>query len=395
MHAELEALRRSGALSPHINSHRALVTSLIVNVTTECNLRCQYCFQQGLWPEEASIPLAIYEQALELVLKQEGLKSLTVTLFGGEPTLKPGLIGDMIHVTRDQCLQNRVQPQVDLFTNGSGVDKELLTSLEQVNGRVLLSWDAAGPENDEVRTGTISSLEAVHNALGYLERSPLLKRTLVRCTLTSANVNHLPALVREATARRIRHIVANPVCLAPGHPLALSTHDYQTLESALGQIAPLFVERMRKRRPFSLNLLSYPLAELLRSGVTLNRCGAGRHTIALHTDGAFYPCHYFLGKPGWSIGSALDGALPTFEFEVKYTGPCEACWVESFCSQRCPYCQEYLGTEILPDSPACRLNRLCHSMALSILDDLYGATAYPYERQWLHEDRSSSNEGAS
>jgi uncharacterized protein len=70
-------------------------------------------------------------------------------------------------------------------------------------------------------------------------------------------------------------------------------------------------------------------------------CGAGCEYVAVTPDGDLYPCHQFVGKEEYRMGSVLDGEFrtdiaDTFAGLNIYTREdCQTCWARFYCSGGC------------------------------------------------------------
>src|SRR3954462_6525564 len=102
-----------------------IATDLRVSLTDRCNLRCTYCMpeeelqwlpQPGLLPDDEIVRL------IDIAVTSLGIREVRFT--GGEPLLRPGLVGI---VERVAALEPR--PQMSLTTNGIGL-KRTATALK-------------------------------------------------------------------------------------------------------------------------------------------------------------------------------------------------------------------------------------------------------------------------
>ncbi|QOV41579.1 GTP 3',8-cyclase MoaA [Streptomyces ferrugineus] len=129
---------------PHvlIDTHGRVATDLRVSLTDRCNLRCTYCMpEEGLrWL--AKPDLLTDDEIVRLVGIAVGALGVTEVRFtGGEPLLRPGLVGI---VERVAALDPR--PRMSLTTNGIGL-KHTATALKAAGlDRVNVSLDTLRPE---------------------------------------------------------------------------------------------------------------------------------------------------------------------------------------------------------------------------------------------------------
>ncbi|MDX3613198.1 GTP 3',8-cyclase MoaA [Streptomyces europaeiscabiei] len=125
-----------------IDTHGRVATDLRVSLTDRCNLRCSYCMpEQGLrWlakPDLLSDDEIV--RLIDIAVTSLGIEEVRFT--GGEPLLRPGLVGI---VERIAALGPR--PRMSLTTNGIGL-KRTATALKAAGlDRVNVSLDTLRPD---------------------------------------------------------------------------------------------------------------------------------------------------------------------------------------------------------------------------------------------------------
>ncbi|MFD3379317.1 MULTISPECIES: GTP 3',8-cyclase MoaA [unclassified Streptomyces] len=125
-----------------IDTYGRVATDLRVSLTDRCNLRCTYCMpEEGLqWLAKPDL-LTDDEivRLIDLAVTRLGITEVRFT--GGEPLLRPGLVGI---VERVAALDPR--PQMSLTTNGIGL-KRTATALKAAGlDRVNVSLDTLRPD---------------------------------------------------------------------------------------------------------------------------------------------------------------------------------------------------------------------------------------------------------
>ncbi len=116
-------------------------TDLRVSLTDRCNLRCTYCMpEQGLaWlPRPALLTDAEVTRLVRVAVQRLGVTEIRFT--GGEPLLRPGLVGI---VEAAAGLQPR--PVLSLTTNGIGLDRLARKLADAGLDRVNVSLDTLSP----------------------------------------------------------------------------------------------------------------------------------------------------------------------------------------------------------------------------------------------------------
>jgi len=119
-----------------------VATDLRVSLTDRCNLRCSYCMPpEGLdWlPKPAVLTDDEVVRLVGIAVRLLGVTEVRFT--GGEPLLRPGLVGI---VARTAALRPR--PEVSLTTNGIGLDRLAGPLREAGLDRINVSLDTLRPE---------------------------------------------------------------------------------------------------------------------------------------------------------------------------------------------------------------------------------------------------------
>ncbi|MEU4133752.1 GTP 3',8-cyclase MoaA [Streptomyces wuyuanensis] len=149
-----------------IDTYGRVATDLRVSLTDRCNLRCSYCMpEEGLqWLSKST--LLTDDEIVRLVGIAVTLLGVTEVRFtGGEPLLRPGLVGIV-----ERCAGLEPRPKLSLTTNGIGL-KRTATALKAAGlDRVNVSLDTLRP--DVFRTLTrrdrhhdvVEGLEAARDA---------------------------------------------------------------------------------------------------------------------------------------------------------------------------------------------------------------------------------------
>jgi cyclic pyranopterin phosphate synthase len=158
-----------------------VATDLRVSLTDRCNLRCAYCMPaEGLaWlPRPELLTDDEVTRLVAIAVQRLGVTEVRFT--GGEPLLRPGLLG---LVTAAATLSPR--PSLSLTTNGIGLDKLARPLAEAGLDRVNVSLDTLSPErfarlthrdrHADVLSGLAAAVEA---GLGPIKINAVLLRGL-------------------------------------------------------------------------------------------------------------------------------------------------------------------------------------------------------------------------
>lgn len=116
------------------------ITSVMLNVTDQCNFRCRMCFCD--WADHY-MSQETANKAIDLALKRKNPKvdKLNINFFGGEPMLNYSLIQYLIEKWEDKCT-------FSMTTNGSLLTLENMDYLKEHKVGILFSIDGAKETQD-------------------------------------------------------------------------------------------------------------------------------------------------------------------------------------------------------------------------------------------------------
>ncbi|MGC5306128.1 GTP 3',8-cyclase MoaA [Micromonospora zamorensis] len=176
-----------------VDRYGRVARDLRVSLTDKCNLRCTYCMPAEGLPWLAGPELLTDEEIVRLVrVAVERLGVTEVRFTGGEPLIRPGLVGI---VTAVAALQPR--PRISLTTNGIGLD------------RVAPALSAAGLDRVNVSLDTLDAdrftrltrrprLDAVLAGLAGAAAAGLSPVKINSVLMRGVNEDEAPALLRFA-----------------------------------------------------------------------------------------------------------------------------------------------------------------------------------------------------
>ncbi|MFD7290415.1 GTP 3',8-cyclase MoaA [Streptomyces sp. NPDC059863] len=149
-----------------VDTFGRVATDLRVSLTDRCNLRCTYCMpEEGLqWLTKSDL-LSDDEivRLIRIAVTLLGIEEVRFT--GGEPLLRPGLVGIV-----ERCAALEPRPRMSLTTNGIGL-KRTAAALRQAGlDRVNVSLDTLRPDVFKTLTrrdrhqDVLDGLRAAHDA---------------------------------------------------------------------------------------------------------------------------------------------------------------------------------------------------------------------------------------
>lgn len=325
---------------------RDYIKAVCLNIIHGCNLRCKYCFaDEGEYHGHKGVmDIDTAKKAIDYVVKRSGpRRNIEIDLFGGEPTMIMDTIKEIIAYAREHEKEWKKNIRFTMTTNATLLNDEMMEFMDKEMGNIILSLDGRKEVNDNVRIkvdGSGSYDDILPNIKKMIDKRTEGKMYFVRGTFTRANTDFyedVKAMVNEG----FREISIEPVVLEDGHPLALREEDLPTIFDNYDKL----YEEMRRRKVegdefkfyhFNIDLQGGPCVYKRISG-----CGAGFEYVAITPQGEVYPCHQFVGKEEYKLGSIWDDTYDAelgkkFKKAHIYNKPkCKDCWARFYCSGGC------------------------------------------------------------
>lgn len=125
-----------------LDTYGRVATDLRVSLTDRCNLRCTYCMPEEGLKWLAKPELLTDDEIVRLVRVAVTLLGVEEVRFtGGEPLLRPGLVGIV-----ERCAALEPRPKLSLTTNGIGLERTAEALRAAGLDRVNVSLDTLDPE---------------------------------------------------------------------------------------------------------------------------------------------------------------------------------------------------------------------------------------------------------
>lgn len=136
------------------------INNLILKVTRDCNLRCEYCYlkNKNAFKDE-SISLKTIEKIVKRLVfdkkKNRNKTPVDITLHGGEPTkIGKDKLYSILELITDYLTREDIEFSISMQTNLTLVDEDLATILNKFGVRLGFSFD--GIDSNKLRTKNFS-----------------------------------------------------------------------------------------------------------------------------------------------------------------------------------------------------------------------------------------------
>lgn len=325
---------------------RDYIKAVCLNIIHACNLRCKYCFaDEGEYNgHKGKMSLETAKKAIDYVVKRSGpRKNIEIDLFGGEPTMMMDTIKEIIAYARENEAKWNKRIRFTMTTNATLLTDEMMDYMDKELENIILSLDGRKEVNDKVRIrfdGKGSYDQILPNIKKMVAKRDKTKAHTVRGTFTRENLDFYED-VKMMVDEGFREISIEPVVLEDGHPLALRKADLPKIFESYDKLYDELVQKKAEGKEFNF----YHFKVDLNGGPCVYKrisgCGAGFEYVAITPQGEVYPCHQFVGKEEYKLGSIYDDSYNadlgmSFKKAHIYNKPkCRNCWARFYCSGGC------------------------------------------------------------
>lgn len=325
---------------------RDYIKAVCLNIIHACNLRCKYCFaDEGEYNgHKGKMSLETAKKAIDYVVKRSGpRKNIEIDLFGGEPTMMMDTIKEIIAYARENEAKWNKRIRFTMTTNATLLTDEMMDYMDKELENIILSIDGRKEVNDKVRIrfdGKGSYDQILPNIKKMVAKRDKNKAHTVRGTFTRENLDFYED-VKMMVDEGFREISIEPVVLEDGHPLALRKEDLPKIFESYDKLYDELVQKKAEGKEFNF----YHFKVDLNGGPCVYKrisgCGAGFEYVAITPQGEVYPCHQFVGKEEYKLGSIYDDSYNadlgmSFKKAHIYNKPkCRNCWARFYCSGGC------------------------------------------------------------
>jgi len=349
--AEVDALTERGLLfapdplpSGYTPPAGGVVKALCLHLAHDCNLRCRYCFagQGDFGGRRELMSPQVGRAALDFLMAASGdRRHVEVDFFGGEPLLNRPVLEELVAYGRRLAEGAGKVIKFTLTTNALLLDGEMQRFIAANDLAVVLSIDGRPQVHDLMRptVGGGGSYRPVMERCAEFVSLPLAKEYYVRGTFTRHNLD-FAADVRHLAEAGFDHLSVEPVVAGAGTDYALREEDLPALMAEYDELTRYLLQRRRQGRPVEFFHFNIDLTDGPCLAKRLTGCSAGTEYLAVAPAGELYPCHQFVGRPGFQMGTVFAGlekdTVNMFSHAHIYNKKaCLQCWARFNCSGGC------------------------------------------------------------
>ena len=382
---ELRQLEEIGAMNAPDNyddvkqiKSTGVVKAMCLHAAHDCNLRCKYCFAATgdfAMGKRMLLPFEVGKAALDWLVANSGNRvNLEVDFFGGEPLMNFPVVKQLVEYGRSLEKPHNKKFKFTTTTNCVLMNDEIIDFINKEMSNVVLSIDGRPEVHDRMRptiNGKGSQAMILEKALKFAKARGD-KEYYVRGTFTKYNKDFGNDVVYLAD-QGFEQLSVEPVVTEPSCEYALTEEDLPEIRDEYERLAQIYIDRRANGKWFNFFHFMVDLegGPCLRKRLT--GCGAGNEYVAVTPEGDIYPCHQFVGRRQYRMGSVLDGTFDR-ELQAKFAAnhvlakeKCRDCWARFYCSGGCAANAEAFNHDIgKPHDIECEMERKRLECAMAV-----------------------------
>ncbi len=328
------------------------IESAWVEITTRCNLNCQYCYMDAN-KTDVEFSLTQYSVVIDY-LKRNNINQLIIS--GGEPCLHPLL-------TTFVELASKNSFDIGVSTNGTLISQPILDCFRKYNVNVQVSIDSMNCVNYELLCG-YNKIQNLKTNIEKLVNSGIT--TSISCTLTDINANQVIDICDFAKSVGISYVHFGP--LVKTNRSRIKNINFTKYYATLKKLYFYQLANFYDLRIDLIEELLLPLAVDCCEKKFYCNAMAGCN-IQIDSFGNVRQCGLIDSSYAFNIFSCDAQIFPTMlikPISVDDIGSCSNCEIKNMCVGGCRACAFNHGGDVLAPFPYCQETK---KFAKEVLED--------------------------
>jgi len=329
---------------------RIPLTTLVLNVTSKCNLSCTYCYEYGedRIVEQSRKPRFMNEetarQSVDFMFAEAGDSPMVhLTFFGGETLLNFKVLRSALAYARDRASTLGKTVDTSLTTNATLLREEIIDWIVENDVGVTVSMDGGKEQQDRFRVfnNGMGSYDLILPNIRMLLERHRRRPVGARVTLTKQNLDV------ESIYRHLRdelgfwEVGFAPVTTSWQRDYAIQEDGFEAMLGQFQRLAQEWLQYALAGKHHGFSNVRDTVEEIHKGMSKAYPCGAGLGLMGVATDGDVALCHRFAGSDSHKIGSVTDGVdrAKQDDFLTRHhianKTDCSTCWARPICAGGC------------------------------------------------------------
>jgi uncharacterized protein len=329
---------------------RIPLQTLVLNVTSKCNLSCGYCYEYGedRIVESGTKPRfmneAVARQSVDFMFAESGdTPRVNLTFFGGETLMNFKVLQSALGYARDKGRELGKEVDASLTTNATLLRDEVIDWIVNNDVGVTVSIDGAREQQDRFRTFSngMGSYDIIRPNIEKLLARHRRRPVGARVTLTGQNLDVRTIYQHLFEEIGFWEVGFAPVTTSWQRDYAIQDEGFAMLLAGFQSLAADYLADALAGKRHGFSNVRDTLEEIHKGMSKAYPCGAGLGLMGVATDGDVALCHRFAGSDQHKLGSVYDGVDRERQDDyltrhhIANKTDCATCWARPLCAGGC------------------------------------------------------------
>jgi uncharacterized protein len=335
---------------PHSPPSDFPLQTLVLNLTNQCNLSCQYCYEFGA--DKVATPegkpkfmdVETAKASVDFLLAQSaGRRTMHITFFGGETLMNFPLLKQVVGYANEQAAADGRHVDFSLTTNATLLTPAIIDFLSENRIGVTVSMDGPKEMHDQLRvfSNGRGSYDIIEPKVRALIQNHRTRPITARVTLTSGVTDVVKIFRHLKQDLGFHEIGFAPVTTSPNQLYAINGSGMNRVLEEFHFLADEYLEYALRGEMHGFTNVSDTLAELHQGVNKSHPCGAGLGLVGVGPSGDIAPCHRFVDSDTHALGHISKGIDSEKQADFLRRGhigskyDCHTCWARPLCAGGC------------------------------------------------------------
>ncbi len=374
-------------IKPKPPKKRIPLTTLVLNVTSKCNLACTYCYEYGedRVVEPSKKPRFMTEetarQSVDFMFAEAGeQKTVHLTFFGGETLLNYKVLRSALAYARSRAAALGKEVDVSLTTNATLLRDEIIDWIVDNDVGVTVSIDGDREQQNRHRVfhNGKGSYDVIRPHIESLLTKHRRRPVGARVTLTHDNLDVIGIFRHLRGELGFWEVGFAPVTTSWRRDYAIEEAGFEQMLFSFQELAREFLAFALEGRHHGFSNVRDTVEEIHKGMSKAYPCGAGLGLLGVATDGDVALCHRFAGSDSHKLGTVFEGVDHALQDDylvrhhIANKTDCSQCWARPLCAGGCYHeAQTRYGSTERPNLHYCEwIRRWTHTCL-----EVYGTLA--------------------
>lgn len=324
--------------------------TMVMNLTNQCNLSCQYCYEFGedkVATPEGKPKFMDFETASAsvdyLFTQSAGRRSVHITFFGGETLMNFPLLKKVVDYANEKAAAQGRAIDFSLTTNATLLTPTIIEylSANEIGVTVSMDGDKASHDKFRVFSNGKGSYDIIEPRVRALIKDHKTRPIVARVTMTSQAMDVLGTYRHLKNDLGFHEIGFAPVTTSPDRLYSIDNRGLNSVLDQFGVLASEYLACALRGEHHGFSNVSDTLAELHQGVNKSHPCGAGLGLVGVGPSGDIAPCHRFVDSDTHALGHVSTGIDKAKQNDFLSRGhiqgktDCRTCWARPVCAGGC------------------------------------------------------------